>query len=305
MWFKNLGVYRLPADWSLSATQLEEQLAGRLLRPCSGFDMQTRGWVCPVHPDRLVHTLNRQHLIMLGVDQKLLPAAVIKQTTEERAAQTALEQGYPVGRRQMRELKERVTEDLRGKAFSCRRTTRAWIDPDCGRLIVDAGSSKRAEELIETLRDTLGSFAAQALDTVRSPAVSMGAWLTFGDAPGRFNIEQDLELQSADENKASVRYARHPLEAKEVQKHINSGKTPTRLGLSWNDRVSFVLTAEMQIKRVQFLDIVKDRAEQQGEAADEQFDIDFALMTGELAQLVTDLIEALGGEAGDQQRDAA
>lgn len=305
MWFKNLIVYRLPSDWSMSAAQLEEQMAARLLRPCSGFDMQTRGWVCPVLPDRLVHTLDRQQLIALGVDQKLLPAAVIKQTTEERAAQVALEQGYPVGRRQMRELKERVTEELRGRAFSCRRITRAWIDPDRGRLVVDSGSSKRAEELVETLRDTLGSFAAQPLDTLRSPAVSMGAWLTFGEAPGRFNIEQDLELQSADENKSSVRYARHPLEAKEVQKHINGGKTPTRLGLSWNDRVSFILDAESQLKRVQFLDIVKDRAEQQGEAADEQFDIDFALMTGELGQLLTELIEALGGESDERQRAAA
>jgi recombination associated protein RdgC len=34
MWFKNLVVYRLPADWSLSAAQLEEQLSQRTLQPC-------------------------------------------------------------------------------------------------------------------------------------------------------------------------------------------------------------------------------------------------------------------------------
>jgi len=128
----------------------------------------------------------------------------------------------------------------------------------------------------------------------------------FGDAPGRFNIEQDLELQATNDSKSLVRYVRHPLEGKEVQKHISSGKSPTRLGLSWNDRLSFVLNAEMQIKRLQFLDIVKDRAEDQGEAADEQFDIDFALMAGELGQMLTDLIEVLGGEEQRvEQLDAA
>jgi recombination associated protein RdgC len=102
-----------------------------------------------------------------------------------------------------------------------------------------------------------------------------------------------------------VRYVRHPLEGKEVQKHISSGKSPTRLGLSWNGRIAFVLNAEMQLKRVQFLDMGKDRAEGAGEAAEEQFDIDFALMTGELEQLLGDLVEALGGEAQAEQRDAA
>lgn len=306
MWFKNLQVYRLPPGWSIAAADLEHQLAARLLRPCNGFEMQTRGWVPPAHQERLVHVLHRHYLIALGVNQKLLPASIVNQVAKERAVEVAAEQGYPVGRRQMRELKERVTEELRARALTRRRVTRAWLDPDHGWLVVDSASAARAEELVETLRDTLGSFAVQLIETLRSPAVSMGAWLMFGEAPGRFNIEQDLELQAADDSKSMVRYVRHPLEGKEVQKHISSGKSPTRLGLSWNDRLSFVLNAEMQIKRVQFLDIVKERAEDQGEAADEQFDIDFALMTGELSQMLADLIEALGGEAQrEAQLDAA
>lgn len=305
MWFKNLVVYRLPAAWSMAPAELEEQLARRPLQPCSGYDMQTRGWVYPGTQERFVHTLNRQHLIALGVDQKLLPASVINQVTKDRAVEVANEQGYPVGRRQMRELKERVADDLRARAFTRRSMTRAWIDPERGLLVVDAAAPKKAEELVETLRDTVDGLNVLLLETEKSPAVSMGAWLMFGEAPGRFQIEQDLELQSVDDTKSMVKYVRHPLDGKEVQKHISSGKTPTRLGMSWNDRVSFILTADMQIKRLQFLDIVKDRAEDQAEAADEQFDIDFALMSGELGHLLHDLIEVLGGEAQSAQRDAA
>lgn len=305
MWFKNLVVYRLPVGWSMAIGELEAQLAQRPLQPCGGYDMQTRGWVFPGPQQRWVHALHRHYLIALGIDQKLLPASVINQVTKERATEVATEQGYPVGRRQMRELKERVADELRARAFTRRSMTRAWLDLDRGLLVVDAAAPKKAEELVETLRDTVNGCNVQLLDTDKSPAVSMGAWLMFGDAPGRFQIEQDLELQAVDDSKSMVRYVRHPLEGKEVQKHISSGKSPTRLGLSWNDRVAFMLSAEMQIKRVQFLDIVKDRAEDQAEAADEQFDIDFALMTGELGHLLSDLIEVLGGEALAEKRDAA
>ena len=305
MFFKNLVIYRLPADWSISPAQLEEKLAERTLQPCGSFDMLSRGWVAASNAERLVHTTNGNHLIALGVEQKLLPASIIRQVAGDRAKLLEEQQGYPVGRRQMRELKERVTEELRARALTRRRVTRAWIDPKNGWFVVDAAGAARAEELVETLRDTLGSLQVQFLETDRSPAVAMAAWLVLGDAPLRFAIDQDLELQAADKTKATVRYVRHPLEGKEIQAHLASGKYATRLGLTWNDRISLMLTEKLQVKRVQFLDIGKDAAEGESQqSAEEQFDIDFMLMSGELTQLLADLSEALGAEAPPQQAAA-
>src|SRR5215470_20450566 len=209
MWFKNLVVYRLPADWALSAAELEQQLTTRVLQPCGPFDMLSRGWVAPSGTGRLVHTVNQQHLIALGVNQKLLPASIIRQVTLERAEALAQENGYPVGRRQMRDLKMRVTEELRARALTRRRVIRAWIDPLNGWFVVDAAGAAKAEELTEVLRVTLGgSFAVQFLETEKSATASMSTWLAHGDAPARFSIEQDLELQSADASKATIRYMR-------------------------------------------------------------------------------------------------
>lgn len=302
MWFKNLVIYRLPADWSLSAAQLEQQLSQRTLQPCGAYDMQSRGWVASGPSERLVHTVNKQHLIALGIDEKLLPASIIRQETLERAKELAQEQGYPVGRRQMRELKERVTERLRGRALTRRKVTRAWIDAEHGWFVVDAAGAPRAEQLVETLRDTLGSLAVELLDTERSPQMTMASWLMLGDAPLRFTIDQDLELQATDKTKATVRYVRHPLETREIQAHISAGKYATRLGLTWADRVSFILTDKLHLKRVDFLEMVKDRPDGEEQSEEEQFDIDFALMSGELAQLLADLQQALGME---QRRAAA
>jgi recombination associated protein RdgC len=302
MWFKNLVVYRLPADWSVAPAELEEKLAQRALQPCGSFDMQSRGWVPSSAAERFVHTTHGQHLIALGVEQKLLPSSIVRQVAADRAKAIEQQQGFPVGRRQMRELRERVLEELRARALTRRRITRAWIDPGHGWLVVDAAGAPRAEELIETLRDTLGSLAVQLVETERSPSASMGAWLALGDAPLRFTIDQDLELQAADQTKATIRYTRYPLEAREIRQHLTAGMYPTRLGLTWNDRISFVLTEKLQVKRVEFLAIDKESpaAEQsqadQKLAAQEQFEIDFMLMAGELNQLLADLGQALGGQ---------
>jgi recombination associated protein RdgC len=301
MWFKNLVAYRLPADWSLTAAELEELLVRRTLQPCPPFEMQSRGWVPPSPTGAFVHTVNRQHMIALGVDQKLLPGSIVRQVTAERAAAQAQEQGFPVARRQLHDLKMRVTEELRARALSRRRVIRAWIDPVNGWFVVDVASIAKAEELVETLRETLGGrFAVELPQLSRSPQQAMSLWLAHGDAPAGFTIDQDLELQSADPQRSTVRYTRHPLDVREVQGHLKAGKYPLRLGLTWADRIAFVLTDKFQVKRLEFLEVSKERggAEELDPAA--EFDADFTVMAGELAKLLADLSEALGGDALQQ-----
>ncbi len=305
MWFKNLAAYRLSPDWSVAAAELEAALERRTLQPCSPVDLLSKGWVAPAASGRLLHTVNLQHLIALGVEQKLLPASVIRQEADRRAVVLAERQGFPVGRRQLRELRMRVGEELRARALTRRRTTRAWIDPAGGWLVVDAASPGKAEELIETLRETLGSLPVRPIDTRHVPHACMAAWLTHGGAPGRFAIDQDLELQSADATKATVRYTRHPIDEREVRAHLSAGKYPTRLGLTWSERISFVMTEKLQVKRIEFLDMTRDSADGNETDAAEQFDVDFAVMTGEFARLLQDLVQALGGETAPQPAQPA
>lgn len=302
--FRNLVLYRLPDDFAMSAFDLEEALAQRPLRPCGGFEMQTRGWVPVGGSGRLAYPLGSHVLLALGAEQKLLPASVIREEVRARAADLAESQGHPVGRRQLRELKARVTDELRARALVRRRTTLAWLDLGHRRLAVDAAGAARAEEVVEVLRDTLESLAVQPLECAQAPADRMAAWLAAGEVPGRFALGGDLQLVAADGSGASVRWARHPLDPAEVRAHLGAGKLPAKLGLTWNDRVAFVLDKALAVKRVQFLDVTADdRA--QGESAAEQFDIDVALATGELSQLVGELTAALGGIATSEVRRAA
>jgi len=297
MWFKNLLLYRT-TGWEIRAAQLEEALARSVFQPCGNLDMESRGWVSPTGEGAaLVHSVNGQWLIALGVEQKLLPAAVINQYAQARADEIEEQQGYRPGRKQLREIRERVSDELLPRAFTQRRTTYAWIDPAGGWLVVDAASPARADALLEVLRRGIEGVPLALVKTKLSPQSAMTAWLAEDDAPAGFTIDRDCELLAPGEDKATVRYVRHPLDAAEIRKHIEDGKQATRLAMTWNDRISFVLHENLQVKRLAFLDLLKEQSEQNAETAAEQFDADFAIMTGELSRFLSDLVDALGGEA--------
>lgn len=303
MWFKNLQVYRLTAPWTMTSEQLEASLAAQAFAPCGSVDMQSQGWASPRSDGMLVHTVNRQLLLQLDTEKKLLPASVINQVSKARAAELEEQQGFKPGRKQMKEIKEQVADELLPRAFSIRRSTRVWIDPINGWLVIDAAAATRADEVFKLLLKSLETLPFAALRTERSPLSAMTDWLAADEAPGGFTVDQDTELRAVGEGKATVRYVRHTLEAEEVRRHIAGGKQCTRLALTWNDRVSFVLTEALAIKRVAPLDVLKENADAAMQNDDERFDTDFALMTGELAQLIADLVQALGGE--EQQKKAA
>lgn len=300
MWFRNLIVFRLPAPWAQTADALEAQLARRVLSPCGASDREALGWLEARKGRGLVHAVGGQWLLHLGQEQKLLPASVVKQFVQDRAAVHEEQQGFPPGRRQLRELKERVTEELLPRAFVRRRSQWAWIDPQGGWLVVDAASDGRAEAMVEILRDTLGELPLRRLDTERSPGSAMTEWLLGGEGPAGFTIDRELELRAPDEEKATVRYVRHALEGDEIGTHISAGKRATRLALTWRDRISFVLTEHGHIKRLSFLDVVREQLDAGHGDAEAEFDAGFALMTGELRELLPAIVEALGGERAIQ-----
>jgi recombination associated protein RdgC len=296
MWFKNLQLFRAPANWGLTADDLASQLRSFAFQPCTSMAMESRGWIPPRGDDRLVYALDRQWLIALGVEQKLLPASVVRQTVKERAAQLEGKVGRKLGRKELRDLKEDTVAELLPRAFSRYRATFTWIDPAAGWLVMDAASPKKMEETIDALRRSLDEFPLAPLKTQRSAVSAMTEWLASGDAPHGFTIDQDCELRSQQDERVTVRYGNHPLDIREIREHISAGKQVSRLALSWRDRVSFLLTDKLEVKRLQFLEVVQAEAGADEASSAEQEDADFVLMTGQLSRFLPDLVEALGGE---------
>jgi recombination associated protein RdgC len=295
MWFRNLKIYRLSAPLSDYADKLQAGLKLHAFQSGNNLEVQSLGWIAPREGGELAHPVAGQFLLSLRAEKKLLPATVINQVAKARAEEIEEQQGYKPGRKLMKEIKERVTDELFPRAFSVYRDTRVWIDPVNRWLVIDTASSSKADEVIGLLAKTVDPMPLENLYVAQSPASAMTGWLAEDEAPSNFTIDQDTELRSSGESGAAVRYVKHSIDAEDARRHIQSGKQCTRLAMTWADRVSFVLTEGLDIRRVSPLDVLKEGADY-SQNDDEKFNSDMVLMTGELAKLLAELVEALGGE---------
>jgi recombination associated protein RdgC len=294
--FKNVIVYRIGAGWSASLAQMEESLDGARFVECGASQEKSIGWTEPrgeAHGP-LVESVSGQLIFKLKIETKAVPGSVLTRKAKERAAHIEATTGRKPGKKEIKEIKEDIKLQLMPMAFIKESTVTVWIDPEASLLVIDAGSQGRADEVVTMLVKCLPGFAVALVDTKISPTAAMSDWLITQEAPQGFSVDRECELKAADESKAVVRYARHPLDTEEVKQYVESGKLPTRLALTWDSRVSFMLTEGMQIKKVTFLDVVFEGS---SAGKDDGFDADAAIATGELRKLLPDLFEALGGES--------
>jgi len=297
MWFRNLTVYRVPEGWDTAPEALADLLAAQAFVPASSIEERSIGWAPPRADDpSLVYASHRQMLLLLRQEKKLLPAKVIAQFVRERAAQIEEAEGFKPGRKRMKELKEQVRDELLPRAFSLASDTSVWIDPVHGWLAIDTASAAKADEVITLLVKAIDGFPARKLHVAGTAAGTMTAWLASDEPPPGFSVDQDAELKARD-GKATVRFANQSLEHDDIARHTQAGKQCTKLALTWSDRVSFVLTDKLEIRRVRPLDILKEQAGGAEGDEHERFEADWMLMTGELAKLLAAVVDALGGPA--------
>ncbi len=87
------------------------------------------------------------------------------------------------------------------------------------------------------------------------------------------------------------------LQGDEMRSHLEAGMQATRVALTWEDSVSFVLDEELGIRRLKFGETLQEKLDDvDADDAAARFDASFSLMTLELARLIPGLLEALGGE---------
>lgn len=293
--FKNLTVYRLGPDGSTSVEQMEDRLGKARFVACGASQPQSSGWVEPrgIAHGPLVESVGGQLLLKLMIEQKVLPGSVVKRRTDELVQQAEQSSGRKPGKKQTKEIKEQAVLELLPMAFTKQSSVNVWMDPKHRLLMVDSSSPSRAGDVVTLLAKALDGLVVSELQTAQSAAVAMSEWLVSGEPPAGFTVDRECELKSVDEMKSVVRYSRHLLDTDEVRQHITSGKVPTKLAMTWEGRVSFMLTETMQIKKIAFLEGVFEGPKPD---KDEAFDADAAIATGELAKLIPDLIDALGGE---------
>ncbi len=306
--FKNALIYRISGWTPPPSQEIETRLdAGRFLE-CGATQLESAGWVEPRGEKHgaLMEGVGGQLILKLCTERKAVPTQVVKTQLEQQLDQIEADTGRrPKGKR-AKELKDDIVHGLLPRAFPKRAHTLVWIDPRASLVVIDAGNVKAGDRIVSLLVELLGGgITLTLLQTASSPATAMADWLKERAAPGGFSIDRECELKQPDSEKSTVRYARHTLDIEEVAQHILQGKLPTQLAMTWNGRLSFVLTEALLLKKIKLLDVALEGAGAAGQGADSGFDTDIALATGELRQLIPQLIEALGGEQVLGQNRAA
>lgn len=297
-------LYRLSPEWPTSAAQWEEAIANEPFAECGATQQKSTGWVPPREENgALVEVVDGQWIARFAIETKAVPGDAVRRKTQEAADAIEKTTGRKPGKKELRDLRDDALIALLPQAFPRRSQVTVWIEPTRRWLVLDAGAPGKADEVITSLVRVAGKgFGVGLLQTATSPQAAMTAWLAdpeqddeISALPHAFNIERECELKGSGDEPAVVKFSRHPLQTDEVRQHIAEGKLPTRLSLGWAGRVGFMLTQALQLKKITFQEgVFEDGAASKDE---DRFDADVALATGELSGLITDLIEALGGEA--------
>lgn len=297
MWFNQLTFYRINPAQMPDAATLSSALQQRPFNPCLGLDWFSEGWgAAASHSDEFLLKVRNALLLALKREDKVLPAGVIRDLLDAKVTQIEEQEFRKIGRKEKLALKEQITDDLLPRAFTRSSRLAAMIDTQRNWLMVDSATASKAENLLSCLRDASTAFPAALVHTNLSPQSAMTDWLINGDGPGGFALDNDCELKAAGDNGAVIRCSRQDLTAEEVQQHLKNGKQATKLGLVWRERIRFVLTESMQLKRLQFLDVIQEEAAQAGDDMASLNEATLLLMAEELGGLVDELIEVLGGE---------
>lgn len=308
MWFRNLCVYRLTQAFEYTAEQLEELLQQKHFRPLSKAQPSTLGWHSPMgrESSQLVHASGGFMMICLQKEEKIMPPAAVRELLDARLDEIEDRDGRRPRGKARNALKDEVIMDMLPRAFHRTHRLYAYIDSKNGWLVVDSASFNKAEELAGFLRESLGSLPVRPLESNISPVDTMTRWLESADAPDDLVLGDACELRDLIEDGGVVRVNKQALDSDEVRIHLSAGKMATRLALTFDQRIEFVLDESLLIKRLKFLDIVQEEAgDRDAESFAEQFDVDFAIMTLEIARMLTGLTDALGGELSENRQVAA
>lgn len=135
---KNLTIFRSEKGWEPNFGLLNNNLSipGKL-----GY-----AWKA-LRDNNPFITVGSNHLIMCEKQEKLLPAQVVDKELKARIDQIEKDQGYKVGKKQKRDLKEQIIEALYVKAFTVSKLVNVWINTEHDLLCIETTSTNVADDV--------------------------------------------------------------------------------------------------------------------------------------------------------------
>ena len=258
--FKNVLIYKFDEPIEFDSLQLDEMLSQYPLRECGHDELETYGWLPAFSQgENLVEEMNNAYFIRLGMELKKLPRRAIQTAVEKRAREHNIDL---LNRARYKELEEVITGEFISKVYPEQSSMMAYIDTEKNWLVVDATSEKKASLVTAVLRKTLGSLPVVTYAPQFEIPMLMTDWVKNGLPSEKFGFLDEVEMKELSKEEGGVaRYRGIPMDSKEIELNIDEGWNVTKLGLSYEDIVTFSLGEDFVLKRVRYLDQFQEKLE--------------------------------------------
>ncbi len=277
MWLKNATVRGINPKFIMSAPVPAER---QFIAPLD-HEFGSSGWA-PVFEGAYMFALPGHTLLYFLQEKKTVPASAVKRLAAARAAEMEKEQGFAPGKKMMKELRERITDEL-PRALSSQLRTAVWIDREKHRVVIDSTSNATIEAVEKLLTLTFPNLGLQDVSWPRAQVVT--EWM-FTEPEG-FTVDDEVSLAYPGEAGKTVKFKAANLAGQDVLEHIQKGGAKVEtLAMTFDSRMSFVMTDNCQLRRLKALDVLRDQ-----ETTDvDRFTNDFTLMTLETGRLIDAVI---------------
>ena len=289
MWFNNALVYTVSCD---SYDNLESQLSENKLKPCPPHSRFIFGFLETIN-HLMTHQVDNSYFFTLGKEERMLQRSVINQALVQKSNDFEKNQGRPLKRAERAHLKEELEFELLPKAFCVQKKLSAFIDVSTNRLIINTSSSNQGTQLCSLLRKALPSLEVKPLEISSCLGTNFTMWLDNPNLlPKQFTLAPNCLLTSPDDEKKKFNCKGYELPSDEVCSLIEKGLTATEISLIWNERIQFTINTDFVFKRIKCVDYLIDEISELNQLDDEleKIDASYCLLSGELRQLINDVV---------------
>ena len=299
------GLFNTPTAEAFD--QIADNLSDCRLKPVGPLELASAGFVPPLgnHGESLVHRQQDKAWITVGFETRLLPPGVINNELAKKLAEIEAREGRPPGGRTRKRIKEELITQLLPQAFVKPSRLDAYFDFGRSFIAVDTSSRRAAECVVSLVRQAAGSFPALPLSSEVAPRAVLTSWLSGEPLPDGLSLGDECELRDPADRGSVARFQNIELNGEDVQAHLAAGMQCTRLALTLDDHVSFVLGEDLVVRKFKLLDgAIESLESTERDNIVQELDARFVLLAGEVRRLFALLAKAFKFNRPDEDEPA-
>ena len=293
MWFKNIRVMQLPADFKICASVLGDALSIKKFAPCKPDQRESWGFGSPygANSSELICKLDSNLLFTVLHQVRIMPAAAVKELLNDEVAVIEKTENRTLTAKQKNELRQQIEFELLPNTLKKTKRIDAWIDTSSRLIYINTASPLESEAATKLLRAALGTFPCTPINVDQSPITLMTEWLKSPALmPSIFSLGAWCELHAQGMEQGTATFKHHDLTSCEVGENIDMGKQVIRIELVWKGKISFILDEGLNFRRLKFLDLLADELKNsKQESKAEKMEAEFSIMSLQMRLLTAQL----------------